>query len=128
LTFSFSAQASQIPVMAVLAPGTQWSQNPTVRLPAAPAVRTKGAATVAADAAADVAMNLRRVKVFLVICVFSRSLRLLLCGERSGPSEWHLRLAAPESRRQRAPAGRCEQWILCSAHMRASHCRGLAKS
>ena len=38
LTFSFCAQASQISVMALLAPGTQWSHSPIDRLPAAPAV------------------------------------------------------------------------------------------
>ena len=48
-----------------MAPGTQWSQNPTDSLPAACAVRTNGAAIMVADAAADAATNRRRVNTFL---------------------------------------------------------------
>src|SRR5438128_7183886 len=50
--------------MAVLAPGTQWSHRASVRPPAAPAVRTNGAAIMVAVAAVEVAMNPRRVKDF----------------------------------------------------------------
>src|ERR1700739_2541859 len=42
-TFSFSAHSWQSFVRVSLAPGTQWSQNPTASLPAAKAPWTKGA-------------------------------------------------------------------------------------
>src|SRR5260370_41316260 len=48
--------------MAVLAPGTQWSQKPTERLPAAWAPRTCGIASRAAEAAV-VARRRRRVSL-----------------------------------------------------------------
>jgi hypothetical protein len=44
-------------VEALLAFGTQWSQKPIERLPAARAVRTKGAATNAAEDKAVAATN-----------------------------------------------------------------------
>src|SRR5581483_228626 len=78
-TFSLSAQAWQISVIAVLAPGTQWSQSAMVRLPAAPAVCTNGAATVVAVAAAEVAMNWRRVNDFFLEFAMGIS---SLCGIR----------------------------------------------
>ena len=51
--------------MALLAPGTQWSQKPIDSLPAACAVRTNGAAIMVADAAAVVATKRRRVMLLL---------------------------------------------------------------
>jgi hypothetical protein len=49
---------------ALFPPGTQWSQKPIDNLPAALAVRTKGAAIIVADAAAVVATKRRRVILF----------------------------------------------------------------
>ena len=46
---------------ALLAPGTQWSQKPIDSLPAAFAVRTKGAATSAVVVSAVLSRNVRRV-------------------------------------------------------------------
>src|SRR3954451_23445143 len=51
-------------VEALLAPGTQWSQNPIVSLPAAYAPRTYGAVINAADVSAVAATNCRR-EIFL---------------------------------------------------------------
>ena len=59
-TFSLSAQARTMSSVALLAPGTQWSQKPIDRLPAAFASRTNGAATNV-DAAAVVCRKRRRV-------------------------------------------------------------------
>src|SRR5262245_44953155 len=59
-TFFFSAHPHNRDLVALLAPGTQWSQKPIDSLPAALAVRTNGAASSVADAAADVATNRRR--------------------------------------------------------------------
>src|SRR5262245_23370658 len=47
----------------------QWSHRPTDSFPAARALLTNGAASIVADAAAEVATNRRRVKAFLFICV-----------------------------------------------------------
>src|SRR5215469_10365766 len=59
-TFSFAAHCLQRLVRVLLAPGTQWSQNPTASLPAAKAPRTNGA-TKALTAA--VCNSLRLVRV-----------------------------------------------------------------
>src|SRR5262249_1218389 len=68
-TFSFAAHSSINASQVLLAFGTKWSQKPTESLPAACAVLTNGAAIIVVDAATDVAMNRRRVKVFLFIVV-----------------------------------------------------------
>src|SRR5262249_45836334 len=60
---AISSNASDV----LLASGTKWSQNPIESLPAACAVLTNGAATIVVDAAADVAMNRRRVNIFPVM-------------------------------------------------------------
>src|SRR5581483_10096978 len=59
-TFSFSAHSLTSACVALLAPGTQWSQKPIDSLPAAPAVRTNGAAIMVAEAAAVLATKRRR--------------------------------------------------------------------
>jgi hypothetical protein len=46
-TFSLSAHSRQSLLSMSFAPGTQWSQNPTLSLPAAWALRTNGAVTAA---------------------------------------------------------------------------------
>src|SRR6516225_6298780 len=51
----------------LLASGTKWSQKPIESLPAACAVLTNGAAIIVVDAAADVAINRRRVNIFPLI-------------------------------------------------------------
>src|SRR5712691_6192934 len=66
-TFSFAAHSWINASDVLLAPGTKWSQKPIASLPAACAVLTNGAAIIVVDAATDVAMNRRRVKVFLFI-------------------------------------------------------------
>src|SRR5438132_13771079 len=71
-TFSFAAHSWINASEVLLASGTKWSQKPIESLPAACAVLTNGAAIIVADAAADVAMNRRRVNVFLFI-VFAPS-------------------------------------------------------
>src|SRR5215470_3737897 len=53
-----------ISVEVLLASGTQWSHKPIDRLPAAFAVRTKGALIIAADDSAVAATNCRRVSLF----------------------------------------------------------------
>src|SRR5215468_9266934 len=63
-TFSFAAHSWINASDVLLASGTKWSQNPIESLPAACAVLTNGAATIVVDAAADVAMNRRRVNIF----------------------------------------------------------------
>ena len=63
-----------------------------------------------ADAAADVAMNLRRVNVFLFTSVFSLS--CVSCGSQRGRMRVQRRTALAESaalERQPAPALRREQ-------------------
>src|SRR5262249_36141041 len=61
-TFSFSAHSLQSLVSVSLAPGTQWSQNPTLSLPAAKAPCTNGAESAAgAPAAAAPCKTGRRV-------------------------------------------------------------------
>src|SRR5215831_14867339 len=65
-TFSFAAHSWINASEVLLAPGTKWSQKPIESLPAACVVLTNGAAIIA-DAAADVAMNRRRVNMFLFI-------------------------------------------------------------
>jgi hypothetical protein len=70
-TFSLFAHSWQSAVSVLFAPGTQWSQNATDRLPAACEVRIYGKPIAAADAAAVLAMKRRRVKVL-------RDMRLLL--------------------------------------------------
>src|ERR1700738_5106384 len=59
-TFSLSAHSLTSSVLALLAPGTQWSQKPIVSLPAACAVRIYGAVISAADDIAVAATNCRR--------------------------------------------------------------------
>src|SRR5215472_1337540 len=66
-TFSFAAHSWINASDVLLASGTKWSQNPIESLPAACAVLTNGAATIVVDAAADVAMNRRRVNIFPVM-------------------------------------------------------------
>src|SRR5258708_7045341 len=73
-TFSFSAHSLTAFSVALLALGTQWSQNPIESLPAAWAPRTKGAATMAPDRAAVLATKRRRLTLleamqFLLIAV-----------------------------------------------------------
>src|SRR4051794_33514445 len=63
-TFSLSAHSWTILRITSLAPGTQWSQNPTLTLPAAWAPRTNGVANIAAAPAAS---RLRLVTLFAVI-------------------------------------------------------------
>src|SRR5580704_9913739 len=58
-TFSFSAHSLTSTVVALFAPGTQWSQKPIESLPAACAPRTCGAA-MPIDATAVLAKKLRR--------------------------------------------------------------------
>src|ERR1051326_4136268 len=60
-TFSFSAHSLTAFSVALLAPGTQWSQKPTEILPAAYAPRTNGGATRAVDTAAARATKRRRL-------------------------------------------------------------------
>src|SRR5262245_36210938 len=59
-TFSFSDHSLTMALVTSLAPGTQWSHRPIVILPAAPAVRANGAATVNAAAAAPDCRSRRR--------------------------------------------------------------------
>src|SRR5262245_35516951 len=59
----------------LLAPGTQWSQRAIDSFPAACALLTNGAARIVPDAAADVAMNRRRVNVCLFISDSSNLVR-----------------------------------------------------
>src|SRR5262249_46054560 len=66
-TFSFAAHSWINASDVLLASGTKWSQNPIESLPAACAVLTNGAATIVVDAAADVAMNRRRVNIFPLV-------------------------------------------------------------
>src|SRR5215510_10743079 len=68
-TFSFAAHSCTSASDVLLAPGTQWSHRPTDSFPAARALLTNGAASIVADAAAEVVTNRRRVKAFLFICV-----------------------------------------------------------
>src|SRR6516164_6445688 len=64
-TFSFAAHSWINASDVLLASGTKWSQKPIESLPAACAVLTNGAAIiVVVDAAADAAMNRRRVNIF----------------------------------------------------------------
>src|SRR5438477_10204937 len=63
-TFSLAAQSLTSALIASLAPGTQWSQNPIESLPAAWAPRTNGAEIIVADAAAVRVVNCRRVSPF----------------------------------------------------------------
>src|SRR5262245_4872679 len=63
-TFSFAAHSWINASEVLLASGTKWSQKPIESLPAACAVLTNGAATTVVDAAADAAMNRRRVNIF----------------------------------------------------------------
>src|SRR5215471_15301767 len=58
--FSFAAHSLQRLVRVSLAPGTQWSQNPTASLPAAKAPRTNGAAKAPVAAVCN---SLRLVRV-----------------------------------------------------------------
>src|SRR5262249_23751056 len=89
-TFSFAAYSSINASQVLLAFGTKWSQKPTESLPAACAVLTNGAAIIVVDAATDVAMNRRRVKVFLFIVVAPFSSRAIRFGaQQSGHSERH---------------------------------------
>src|SRR5215831_5297181 len=67
----------------LLAPGTQWSQKPTVSLPAACAPRTKGAATKAVDAAAVPTANRRRV-------IFDEAMFSSQRAKRSPGPSWDL--------------------------------------
>src|SRR6185312_10519169 len=60
-TLFFSPHSLQILSSALLAPGTQWSQQPSVSFPAAYAPRTYGAASTAVDARAAVFNTVRRV-------------------------------------------------------------------
>src|SRR5262245_29299426 len=69
-TFSFAAHSWINASQVLLASGTKWSQKPTESLPAACAVLTNGATIIVVDAAADVAMNRRRVNI-LVFIVFA---------------------------------------------------------
>jgi hypothetical protein len=70
LDLLLSAHSSVRDCVALLAPGTQWSQKPIESLPAALAVRTNGAASIV-DAAAVVATNRRRVSLGVFIDVSS---------------------------------------------------------
>src|SRR5215467_7605521 len=64
-TFSFAAHSWINASDVLLASGTKWSQKPIESLPAACAVFTNGAAIiVVVDAAAEAAMNRRRVNIF----------------------------------------------------------------
>src|SRR5215831_13287907 len=63
-TFSFAAHSWINASEVLLASGTKWSQKPIESLPAACAVLTNGAAIIVVDAAADVAMNRRRLNIF----------------------------------------------------------------
>src|SRR6184192_901488 len=81
-TFSFAAHAWINASDVLLASGTKWSQKPIESLPAACAVLTNGAAIIVADAAADVAMNRRRVNVSLFI-VFAPSFARTASGQES---------------------------------------------
>src|SRR5262249_60659977 len=68
-TFSFAAHSWINASEVLLASGTKWSQKPIESLPAACAVLTNGAATIVVDAAADAAMNRRRVNIFPPWCL-----------------------------------------------------------
>src|SRR5205807_7904593 len=57
----FAAHSLHSLVSVSLAPGTQWSQKPTLSVPAAKAPCTKGAASAVALAAAAVVNTVRRV-------------------------------------------------------------------
>src|SRR6516165_3156930 len=111
-TFSLAAHSLTSSVEAVFAPGTQWSHNMSDSLPAAWAVRTNGAASVAADAAAVLPTNCRRVSF-----VFRISIPLLSQNPRrdapvglagGGGVRFFPRLAriACLASRKRRPAGR----------------------
>src|SRR5262245_49012182 len=90
-TFSLAAHSSVSVCVILLAPGTQWSQNPIEILPAALAVRTNGAAIMVADAAAVVAMKRLRVILFCVISVSSFSDPAARAGARlQRPAPWNL--------------------------------------
>src|SRR5438094_9595620 len=68
-TFSFAAHSLHNLVSVSLAPGTQWSQKPTLSLPAAKAPCTNGAVSaVAAVAAAAVCSTVRRVSDIFPMC------------------------------------------------------------
>src|SRR5262245_55217569 len=77
-TFSLAAHSSHNVLDALLAPGTQWSQNPIESLPAACAPRTYGIARI--DAAV-VARNRRRVNLLLRMMQSS-------LGSHSGAAEF----------------------------------------
>src|SRR5260370_10885229 len=59
--FACAAHSLHSLISVSLAPGTQWSQKPTLSLPAAYAPCTKGAASAVALAAAAVVSTVRRV-------------------------------------------------------------------
>src|SRR5260221_13816461 len=69
-TFSFSAQTLAMASMPLLAPGTQWSQNPTDSLPAAYAPRTNGAATRADERAAFLETK-QRLQIVHLLMIFT---------------------------------------------------------
>src|SRR5262245_6531258 len=96
--------------MAVLPPGTQWSQRARLRLPAAPAVRTNGAASSDAVAAVVVPTKCRRDILRLTISYLPKA---GIATRARRPAAWPLLLPrnasrdawlAPGPQRRRAPA------------------------
>src|SRR5262245_11065845 len=96
-TFSLPAHSSTKACVVLLAPGTQWSQKATASLPAAPAVRTKGAATMLAAAAAVVAMNLRRDILLRLATLLPPLLHTGLVGPVCRLADSRLNLCAHEA-------------------------------
>src|SRR5262245_16309423 len=92
-TFSFAAHSWIKASDVLLASGTKWSQKPIESLPAACAVLTNGAAIIVVDAAADVAMNRRRLNIFPLM-VFAP---FLVPGQQAEESQRQIRQFAADS-------------------------------
>src|SRR5215471_10204167 len=122
-TFSFAAHSWINASEVLLASGTKWSQKPIESLPAACAVLTNGAAIiVVVDAAADAAMNRRRVNIFpfMVFAPF--------CARAAIPDSSSYRIL----QRRSEPRQRLGHALKCSAFkMDADFCiqtEGLART